>query len=878
MAAVSVAFNGAIVTGAESGSDGGTWNEYGKTKTPSQEQDVLYQGNYCQSVKVSSTSYGLDFVDGAALDFTSPRYMIAKINVTTTGLIDQTVADGMQYELGSGRSDRYDYYLSGLYEGPYPAARGGWLIVAIDPNEIAFRDAITGTPALASLDHYAIWARITGSSKVENVIHDRIDEFVVGSGMTLTGGDGGSTKGVFEDFYDQDEGNTSNRYGLVTKGSGEIVVRGFLVIGSATATGFDDANFFLVFPKDRVGEGTYGLKVDVQSSSTDVDFEAGTFKGLGNYSRKLFFDTALEVDGGNDEVDITAHGYESGDYVYYSDEGGADTIGLTDATYYFVRAVTADSLAFYAVGATVGRQNSLSDTTRVTLTTQTAPGENHSLLRDPDNRPDITVSGTAGAVDFASCSFDGVRILTLTSKATIDGGFILNTGNIVASTASLDGVSINCDTLEEGDALFDPLTTMTNIKNCTITAGDEGHFARLTSSGGTSTNNTFTDFWAPAANGWKFHTITGIDDTSNEEITFDGNHGFTTGDAVYYNNEGGSDTIGLTNGNKYYVNVVDTDTVSVHLTKAAAVAGSSKINLTDGSSGETHSLYSSKAAIFNDSGGALTITVDGGSNPSYRNGTSASTTLSVSVNVNVHVEDIDGNAIQGAIVYIQRSPATSYTSDTGNTAGDDDFVVNEAVDTDQAQDGWIRVWDKSSNRLASFRYTSWTSKTFTLLTDVTGTVTTAGGVGQEGTQLTDSAADFGGTEDVVIGDAVRNVDDGSWAVVDEIVSTTELKTTPLAGGTDDEWDLNDNYRIHELPVTFTDNDDKVDIPLYMAQTDASGDITTYSHDYSAGDMDIIVRVRCNEGGTKYIPYNTSGKIESTGYSLNVVMQEDEVAT
>ena len=70
----------------------------------------------------------------------------------------------------------------------------------------------------------------------------------------------------------------------------------------------------------------------------------------------------------------------------------------------------------------------------------------------------------------------------------------------------------------------------------------------------------------------------------------------------------------------------------------------------------------------------------------------------------------------------------------------------------------------------------------------------------------------------------------------------------------------------------------VEIPLYMEETDATGDITTYAHNYSAGAMDINVRIRYNEGATKYRPFVTSGSIGANGYNLTAVLQEDEVAT
>ena len=62
------------------------------------------------------------------------------------------------------------------------------------------------------------------------------------------------------------------------------------------------------------------------------------------------------------------------------------------------------------------------------------------------------------------------------------------------------------------------------------------------------------------------------------------------------------------------------------------------------------------AAIFNDSGGALTISNTNNSNlntNSYRNGTSASTTIENSVSVVITIQDTDGNPIQGAKVFLE---------------------------------------------------------------------------------------------------------------------------------------------------------------------------------------------------------------------------------
>jgi len=604
VATVAVSFDGTNLSLAQSETDGGTWDKYQASQSPTQETDFVFNGTTNISNKVSNTNGGLEFEDGATVDFTTPRVVLAKVYCTTPGVIDETVAKGMAYEVGEGvdgGTGYYSYYLAGLYAGSYPLLKN-WRVIAIDPNEAAYRDAVTGTVTLSTIDWYGLYVDITAIIKSENLIHARLDYMTSGAGLTLVGGDGASTDGTFQDFLDWDFETSTRRMAIVLPGDAEIIVNGVLTIGSATATVFNDSNKFLVFPHHLVAEGFCGVDIGMSNASNDIDFTACIFKGLGKTATKKFFDTALEVDGTNDEVDMTAHGFETGDLVTYSNEGGADNIGLTTATNYFVRAVTADSLSFYAIGATVGRQNSFTDTSKVNLTAAGAPGENHSLILVNDTRPDHTVTGTTGVgVDWTACTIDVARIITLTSKATYTGGFILNTGNITLGGGTLSGVSISAATTTEGDALVDT-SDLAGVADCTLTAGDEGHAVEIDTAGNYSySGNTHTGYGPDRA---QFHTITGVD-AATEVITTKALHGFTTGDAVYYDNHGGPDTVGLTSGNKYYVNAVSTSTLTIHQTRAAAVAGSSDINLSDGTAGEIHSLYSAKAALLNSASATL---------------------------------------------------------------------------------------------------------------------------------------------------------------------------------------------------------------------------------------------------------------------------------
>jgi len=65
-----------------------------------------------------------------------------------------------------------------------------------------------------------------------------------------------------------------------------------------------------------------------------------------------------------------------------------------------------------------------------------------------------------------------------------------------------------------------------------------------------------------------------------EIIQTDAAHGFTTGDGVLYDIDGGTVVTGLTDATVYYVEVLSADTIHLHLTRAAALALGAPIDLT----------------------------------------------------------------------------------------------------------------------------------------------------------------------------------------------------------------------------------------------------------------------------------------------------------
>jgi len=601
---------------------------------PQDETDVFYQGTQAVSRKIGTTVGGHEWVDGVtSVDMTAAadNTWMAKVIATTPSNLIATPSFGVR--IGSATGDWYEYYLADdgtQGDIDYPV-KGGWVVAPINPNLVAWRDALGGTaPTLSAITKFGVQGDFSAGSKAENLIIDALD---LSPGLYLVGGDSTDPDGVWQDFVDDDEGTIGNRFGHVSTLEGILYVFGTLAIGqtsaaTSTITVFNDSNKILIFPGGRVDDSWNQILIDTATAGTDIVFETTVFQGKGRSDLTHFFSSAGDVDGTNEEIDIVGHGFETGDLVLYSDEGGTAVTGLTDATQYFVRAVTVDSIALYAVGATAGRQNSYSDTTRVALTAA-GTGQNHKLTRQPQTLPDLTQTGTNGTASFLSsgCTFDGFREITLTSRGTLSACSLLSAGGITPTGGALTDCSFQLSVLEEGEALITgPGSELANITGCTFVSEGRGHAVEVDDETGSPfsyVGNTHTGYGPDAAT---FHTT---DDVAGgtEVITTDAAHGFVDGDHVYYNKEGGTAAIGLTDGDKYYVNEITTTTLSLHVSKTDAETDTARVDLT-ASGTETHSLYSGTAALLNSSGAAVTITVTGGvASPTVRNTVGSTTTI-----------------------------------------------------------------------------------------------------------------------------------------------------------------------------------------------------------------------------------------------------------
>ncbi len=222
---------------------------------------------------------------------------------------------------------------------------------------------------------------------------------------------------------------------------------------------------------------------------------------------------------------------------------------------------------------------------------------------------------------------------------------------------------------------------------------------------------------------------------------------------------------------------------------------------------------------------------------------------------------------------INRTYLTSHA--TANTAGLSTFQVDAGtpIPNDTPTSGRIRIRNAAGTIEHHIRYTSWSGTTFTLRTEVTGTITAIEDV--TGRIFYDENANL---STVKPGDLVRNTSDGtpgSWAQIILVENTGgdnyRITHTPLTGGTDNEWDVGDVYSIHTLPADYDGT-----YTAYVPYIDAEAESTSISTSVTyVTDRNISTQVR-RKG---IIPFTVNTiSLTSSGYTATAVRTTDSIVT
>lgn len=194
-------------------------------------------------------------------------------------------------------------------------------------------------------------------------------------------------------------------------------------------------------------------------------------------------------------------------------------------------------------------------------------------------------------------------------------------------------------------------------------------------------------------------------------------------------------------------------------------------------------------------------------------------------------------------------------------------IVGTGINSDEPAAGVVKIVDISDEEQpeALLRYTSWATSTFSLATDAgAGSATSTEG---DTTELADTAANFGTTDDCKVGDTILNTTTGEWGFITEIVSGTKVKTVSAPGQTL-TWTSADGYKINVLPFATTTSD-YVYVPFFAQVATASSISNTYI--YSA---DVEARFTFRLKG--YKPFTSDQTVPSAGREVAAVRIVDAV--
>lgn len=228
------------------------------------------------------------------------------------------------------------------------------------------------------------------------------------------------------------------------------------------------------------------------------------------------------------------------------------------------------------------------------------------------------------------------------------------------------------------------------------------------------------------------------------------------------------------------------------------------------------------------------------------------------------------NLVSGDTVAVFRRTATvinktQLTLTTGNNISNTTLVMNATIATDNPNiaNSKVRVISVSGVE-HRYRYTSFTSATFTLANTVVAG--TADGGNSSNTRLHDTTGSpFTNAE---VGDFVRNVTQGEVVRITNVVNVNEVDTDPLSGTS--QWD-GDTYDYNVLMESYGGTENAY-VPLIERIADATSEANTITF---SSTIDVRVDVR-RATSTVILPFTQDATIVSTGLSIAAIRTTDDI--
>jgi hypothetical protein len=341
----------------------------------------------------------------------------------------------------------------------------------------------------------------------------------------------------------------------------------------------DGTNYFIISATAntfQLSATSGGSAIDI-TANPEVTFDAD--------------DNAIK-DTVNDKI-IISNTFTNGDYVTYTNGGGVDIGGLTDGSNYYIVGATASEFQLSATsgGAAIdltpdasvtvsGNDPSEIDVSNNKIVTSNTFSNGDQVVYD--NGGGLNISGLANGQTYtvanATSSEFQLNSVTLGSPLTLsfDGD-----DATVVDTTNNKIIHVDSFLLTDGDTYIYRNGGGVDIGGLT----DETTYFIV--------NATFSDFQLSATSGGSAITLTdnnsvtvdatdtAIVDATNDKIIIANT--FSDGEIVTYDNGGGTDIAGLTNGTDYYI--INSSTTEFQL---STTSGGSAVDITGVGTGTTH--------------------------------------------------------------------------------------------------------------------------------------------------------------------------------------------------------------------------------------------------------------------------------------------------
>ena len=249
------------------------WKRDGTGGTPSaiSEADVYLQGTGACSVKVSNQGVVLAYGTGGLNLSAANTHVYIWVNMLAGGLMTARASNGLCVCLSSDATlssgSNYSFW---AVDGSdtYP---GGWVRYVLDVSKT--RTTGAGTLNLSSVQHIGMYCDTRPNvAKFDNLVIDRID-YTTGAGLRVYGTS--TTDDCFGDIIAADEGNVSNKYGIVTTKGGVAYLRGRIEFGDDVGTNastLTDTGRIIVFENPLYYDGTSVVST-ISSTLYRLDFK-----------------------------------------------------------------------------------------------------------------------------------------------------------------------------------------------------------------------------------------------------------------------------------------------------------------------------------------------------------------------------------------------------------------------------------------------------------------------------------------------------------------------------------------------------------------------------------------------------------------------------